>query len=279
MQVITRGNFTTDLGYELTVNGAFLDNKIASLAPGVDYFDAGGTRIGNVVRNQVGRPISSFFGYQTLGLFQTQEEVDAAPVQPGKGVGRFRFQDTNGDGTISAADRTYIGNPVPKFNGGINLRLNFRNFELTTFLYTALGFQNYNFSKWFTDFYPSFTGAAIGTNVRDSWLPGKGGNTTPIFENVSNFSTNNQSNTYYVEDGSYARLTNLQIAYNLPASLLGRLGVERARLYLQGSNLFTFSKYSGLDPGVGGNADTTLGIDVGNPPVTRGFNIGLNLGF
>ncbi len=125
IQVITRGNFTTDLGYELTVNGAFLDNKIASLAPGVDYFDAGGTRIGSVARNQVGRPISSFFGYKTLGLFQTQEEVDAAPCKQEKG-GRFRFQDTNGDGTISADDKNLLGNPVPKFNGGINPEVNFK---------------------------------------------------------------------------------------------------------------------------------------------------------
>jgi TonB-linked SusC/RagA family outer membrane protein len=280
MQVITRGNVTTDLGYEVNVNGAFLRNEIVALAPGVTNFDNGGSRIsGSVIRNQVGRPISSFFGYKVAGLYQNEEEVLNSPEQDGKGVGRFRFEDINGDGKITPDDRTYLGNPVPKFTGGVNLKLTFRNFEMETFLYTALGFQNYNNSKWFTDFYPSFTGAAQGVNVRESFTFERGGNTVPIYENVSNFSTNTQSTSYYVEPGSYARLTNLQLAYNLPASMLSRYKIEKARVYVQATNLLTFSKYSGLDPGVGGNADTTLGIDVGNPPVTQGFNVGVNFGF
>jgi TonB-linked SusC/RagA family outer membrane protein len=292
MEIATRGDITSDLNFEVRVSGSFLRNEIRSLAPGVPYFDAGGSRIGNLIRNEVGRPISSFYGYKTVGLWQSQEEIsaansldgDAATVfQNGAGVGRFKFQDLNGDNQITSADRTYLGDPVPDFTGGVNLRLNYKGFELETFISAAMGFQNYQFNKWFTDFYPSFTGAAIGTRVRDSFVPrelgGNGGNTVPIFENVSNFSTNTQSNSYYVEQGNYARLTNLQLAYNLPETMLTRFGMNRVRVYLQATNLFTISNYSGLDPGVGGGADTTLGIDVGNPPVTKGFNVGLNLGF
>jgi TonB-dependent starch-binding outer membrane protein SusC len=287
IEVATRGDITPKLNYEVRVSGSFLHNEIVSIAPNVPYFDGGGTRFGNVIRNQVGQSISSFFGYEVQGLWQSAEEVTAAneldgnsdEFQAGAAPGRFRYKDLNGDGKITTADRTTLGSPVPKFTGGINIRLNYGSFELETFLNTALGFQNYNFSKWFTDFYPSFTGAAIGTNVKDSWLPGKGGNTVPIFENVSNFSTNTQSSSYYVEQGNYARLTNLQLAYKLPAAVMSRYGITRARVYLQATNLFTISNYSGLDPGVGGQADTTLGLDIGNPPVTRGFNIGINLGF
>jgi TonB-dependent starch-binding outer membrane protein SusC len=280
LQVITRGKVASDFGYEVNLTGSFLNNNIQALAPGVEYFDVGGTRIsGNAIRNQVGRSISSFFGYKVTGLFQNQEEVNSSPAQDGKGIGRFRYQDVNGDGAITPDDRTYLGSPVPNFTGGLNLKLTYKNFELETFLYTALGFQNMNLSKWFTDFYPSFTGAAMGTRVRESFTFERGGNTVPIFENVSNISTNNAYNSYYVENGSFARLTNLQIGYKLPAAFLNRYGIERARVYLQTTNLFTISSYSGLDPGVGGQADTTFGIDVGNPPVTRGFNIGLNLGF
>ncbi len=290
IQVINRGTVAADFTYEANVTASFLNNEIVALDPNTPYFESGGTRIGNAVRNQVGQPISSFFGYQVVGLFQDKAAVDAAPAQDGKGVGRFQYADLNGrdengrltgqpDGKIDPDDRTYLGNPVPKFNGGINLKLNYRNFELETFLYTALGFQNYNFSRWFTDFYPSFTGAAIGNRVKESFTFENGGNTTPIFENISNISTNNAHNSYYVESGSYARLTNLQLAYKLPATLLSRYGIERARVYVQATNLLTFSKYSGLDPGVGGSADTNLGIDVGNPPVTRGFNIGVGFGF
>jgi TonB-dependent starch-binding outer membrane protein SusC len=279
MEVITRGNINTQVTFEARATASFLNNEIVSLAPGVTYFDGGGSRNGNLIRNQIGRPISSYFGYKVTGLFQTAEEVASAPAQDGKGLGRFRYADVNGDNVVNADDRVYLGDPVPDFNGGINLKLNYKNFELETFMAVFLGVENYNFSKWFTDFYPSFTGAAIGVNVRDSWTPERGGNTVPIFENISNFSNNTQSTSYYVENGNYARLTNLQLAYNFPSGFLSKYGFERARFYIQGTNLLTISNYSGLDPGVAGNADTTLGIDVGNPPVTRGFNVGLNLGF
>lgn len=292
MQIINRGNLTSDLKYEANLTGSWLSNEITGVAPGVTYFESGGTRIGNAIRNQVGGPMSSFFGYKVLGLFQTQAEIDAAPKQegvtrtqdatadsPAAGVGRFRYADVNGDGAITPDDRTAIGDPIPNFTGGLNLKFTYKAFELETFLYAALGFDNYNFSRWFTDFYPSFTGAAYGERVKESWTFEGGGNSTPIFENVSNISTNNAHNSYYVEKGNYARLVNLQVSYNLPGSMLDRIGFEKAKIYLQTTNVFTISNYSGLDPGVGGAADTTLGLDFGNPPVTRGYNIGVNLTF
>ncbi len=202
-------------------------------------------------------------------------------IRPG-GVGRFKFEDINGDGEITPDDRTYLGDPVPNFTGGLNIKATYRNWTLETFLLVMTGFENYHFAKWFTDFYPSFTGAAKGTNVKDSFVPeelgGNGGNTVPIFENVSNFSTNTQSNSYYVEDGSYARLTNLQIGYNFPESMLEPIGIDRLKVFVQGTNLFTISSYSRTRPGSRGAADTSFGIDIGNPPITRGFNIGVQLG-
>lgn len=279
LEITTRAQAFSVLDIEVRTSGSFLQNEIIALAPGVTYFDDGSTRNGNVIRNQVGKPISSYFGYKVQGLFQTQEEVDAAPTQDGKGLGRFRYEDINHDGEITSEDRTYLGSPVPKFTGGINLKFSYKNFELESFLSVSLGLQNYNFSKWFTDFYPSFTGAAIGTNVKKSWTPENGGNTVPIFENISNFSNNTQSVSYYVEKGDYARLTNLQLAYKLPVEFLSKYSIESMRVYLQATNLLTITKYTGLDPGVGGQADTTLGLDVGNPPVTKGFNVGVNVTF
>lgn len=295
IQLISRSQPGPDFNLEITATAAFLRNEIVDIAPGVPFFEGGGTRFGNVVRNQPGRPMSSYFGYQVQGLFQSQEEIDAAATQigvtktdnakddnPAGGVGRFRFEDINGDGEITPDDRTYLGDPVPNFTGGLNIKATYRNWQLETFLLVMTGFENYHFAKWFTDFYPSFTGAARGTNVKDSFVPqelgGNGGNTVPIFENVSNFSTNTQSNSYYVEDGSYARLTNLQIGYNFGESMLDRIGIDRLKVYIQATNLFTISKYSGLDPGVGGAADTSFGIDIGNAPITRGFNVGVQLG-
>ncbi|WPP53473.1 SusC/RagA family TonB-linked outer membrane protein [Catalinimonas niigatensis] len=288
LQLITRTNIGTDLNLEVTANAAFLRNEIVDIAPGVPFFEGGNTRFGNVVRNQAGRPMSSFFGYKVVGLYQDQAEVDNSPEQIGKGIGRFRYEDNSGpegvpDGEITPDDRTYLGDPVPDFTGGLNLKLTYRNWELETFLLIMTGFENFHAAKWFTDFYPSFTGAAKGANVKDSFVPqelgGNGGNTVPIYENISNFSTNTIPNSYYVENGNYARLTNLQIGYNFPLYVLENIGINRLRVYAQATNLFTISNYSGLDPGVGGAADTSFGIDQGNIPVPRGFNLGVNLGF
>ncbi|WP_080238992.1 SusC/RagA family TonB-linked outer membrane protein [Spirosoma rigui] len=280
IQVITRGKVVNDLSYELNVTGGILQNTIQSLAPGSPYFDAGGTRLnGNVVRNQPGQSISSFFGYKVIGLFNTAEEVKSAPTQEGAGLGRFRYADLNGDGKITSDDRTFLGSPVPKFNGGVTLTLRYKGFDFSAYAYTSIGNKIFNNSKWFTDFYPSFTGAAVSARVKNSWTPTNTNTSIPIFEGVSNFSTNTVPNSYYVENGSYLRLQNLSVGYNLPANLLSSIGLQRVRISASANNILTFTGYTGLDPAVGGNADSNFGIDVGNYPLTRSYNVGLNIGF
>ena len=302
MQIITRGRIGSEVGYEANITGSALSNKIVYLAPGLTYLTTvdPGFRGINPIRNQLGYSISAFYGYQTLGLWQSQEEINAAnslalvagkaasttpnsvtaaTFQDGAGPGRFRFADVNGDGKITPADRTYLGSPVPKFTGGLNLRFTYKGFDIETYAYTSLGNKIFNVSKWFTDFYPSFAGAAISARVKDSWTPQNTGATLPIYESAANFSTNTQSNSYYVEDGSYFRLQNLSIGYNFPAGLLSRIKLQRVRVFASVNNLLTITKYQGLDPSVGGNADTNFGIDVGNYPITRSFIGGLSIGF
>ncbi|MBC7570365.1 MAG: TonB-dependent receptor [Spirosoma sp.] len=281
MQLITRGRIGGEVGYEANVTGSFLSNKIVALAGDqtyITYINPGFRGI-NPIRNQLGQSISSFFGYQTVGLFQSQQEVDAAPTQQGAGPGRFRFADLNGDGKITPDDRTYLGSPVPKFTGGLTLKFTYKGFDIETYAYASVGNKIWNQSKWFTDFYPSFAGAAISERVKNSWTPQNTGATIPIFEAASNFSTNTQANSYYVEDGSYFRLQNLSVGYNVPASALSRIGLQRVRLFVSTNNLFTITKYQGLDPSVGGAADTNFGIDVGNYPITRQVLGGLAIGF
>ena len=278
--LINRGNISGDLGYEITAIGSFLDNKIVTLAPGVPYFAAGGTRLStNVVRNEPGHALSSFYGYKVIGLFNSKEEVAAAPTQSGAGPGRFRYADTDGNGKIDDADRQYLGSPIPKFTGSITLSLKYKGFDLNTNLYASLGGKIFNNQRWFTDFYPSFTGAAMGSRVKDSWLPTHTDTTVPIFESASNFSTNTQANSYYVENGSYGRMQYLNLGYTFPATLLNRANLSRLRVSISATNLFTITKYTGLDPSVGGSADTNFGIDVGNYPITRAYNVGLSFGF
>lgn len=294
IQVINRGSLSQDIGYEFTVNGGFLKNEIVALNPGATYLTTENPSYRGVtpIRNQIGRPISSFYGYEVIGLFQSQAEIDAAPFQPGvvrtqdatpenvtQGVGRFRFRDIDGDGEITSEDRTWLGSPVPKFTGGVNLRFTYSGFELETYLFTSLGNKIWNQSKWFTDFYPSFAGASISERVKDSWTPENPGSSIPIFENVSNFSTNTQANSFYVEDGSYLRMQNISLAYNLSSNIVSRLNLSKLRFFAGVNNVFTISGYQGLDPGVGGDVDTRFGIDVGNYPITRSWTLGLNLGF
>lgn len=293
IQIVNKGRVAPRVNYELTLTGSFLKNEITKVDESLDFFDvnpASNRLAGTMVRNQVGQSISAFFGYQVVGIFQNQAEVDGAPDQDGAGPGRFRFADLNGlddngkltgrpDGKIDAADRTYIGSPVPDFTGGVNLKVTFGQFDVETYLYTSIGNDIFHLSKWFTDFYPSFKGAAIGARVKDSWSTSNTGSENPIFEDVSNFSTNTQPNSWYVEDGSFLRMQNLSLGYNLSGKMMDRLKLRRARVYASVNNLFTITKYQGLDPGVGGAADTNFGIDVGNYPVTRSVMLGLGVTF
>lgn len=305
IQLINRGKLGSEVGYELNVNGSFLKNQVVSLAPGIDYVDVPTTstnRLGGIsfTRNQPGLPLASFYGYKVSGLWQTQEELNTASAtalaaakaastnpasvtsavyQEGAGLGRFRYEDVNGDGKITVDDRTFIGSPVPKFTGGVNLRFNYKGFDLATYLYTSLGNKIFNLSKWYTDFYPSFPGAAISSRVKDSWTPGNTTTMQPIFEDVGNISTNLAPNSFYVEDGSFLRMQNITLGYTLPNGTLDRIGLSRVRLSISANNIFTITGYKGLDPGVGGSADQNFGIDVGNYPVTRSYNAGLSVAF
>ena len=288
----TKGNITNGLTYELNVTGSFLKNEIVEIAGGQTYMTTvnPGYRGINPIRNQLGYSLSAFYGYQVDGLFRDAADVAGHATQPGAAPGRFKYRDIAGpkdaegnatgpDGVIDANDRTYLGSPVPKFTGGVNFVFRFKNFDFEGYLYASAGNKIFNVSKWFTDFYPSFQGASISARVKDSWSPTNLDAETPVFESASNFSTNTQSSSFYVEDGSYMRLQNLSLGYTLPAGMLDRLRMNRLRIFVATNNLFTITKYSGLDPAVGGAADTNFGIDLGNYPVTRSYTAGLNIGF
>lgn len=292
IQVITRGKFASEVGYEFDVTGSFLSNKITEIGGGLTYLlDVNpGFRGVNPIRNQLGYSLSSFYGYKVQGLFQSEEEIKTAPTQAGAGVGRFRYMDIDGrdangkltgkpDGKIDGDDRTYLGSPVPKFTGGLNFKITYKNFEVLSYFYTSIGNKIFNISKRFTDFYPLFAGSAISERVKDSWTPQNRDAKIPIFEANDGFSTGSQSSDFYVEDGSYLRFQNLSIGYNFPTALANKLKLGRVRVHGAVNNLFTITGYGGLDPQVAGAADTNFGVDLGNFPMTRQFTFGLNVGF
>jgi TonB-dependent starch-binding outer membrane protein SusC len=277
--MLTYKSKPADFRYEADVIFTTYRNRITKVSDITTNFDVsfGGRTGGQIVRNEVGQPVSSFFGYQVIGLFQSDDEVSKAPTQNGAAPGRFRYADINGDGTINDNDRTFIGNPNSDFNYGFNVRLFYKALEFEALFYGTQGGEALNFTKWFTDFYPSFAGIGKSARVLNSWTPTNTNTDIPRFENVSNFSTNAVLNSYYVEDASYLRLRSVKLGYNLPARLLGRAGIGSLKVFAQTTNLFTITNYDGMDPEVSG-VDTQFGIDLGNYPANRQFILGLSLG-
>ncbi|MDZ4709884.1 MAG: SusC/RagA family TonB-linked outer membrane protein, partial [Saprospiraceae bacterium] len=278
--IVNRGQFNSKIKYEASWSSSFLHNEIDYLAPNILFFGGNNYRGITPIRNAVGQSLSTFFGYKVLGYFKDAADVSNSPAQSGKGIGRFKYEDVNGDGKIDPNDRTFLGSPVPKYTGGLTFNLGLQNLTIETYLYTSIGNKIFNMSKQFTDFFGTFEGSAKGVRAKESWTPALGDNAVaPIWESASNISTNSAENSWYVEDGSYLRVQYLAFGYTLPSTLIKPLGLTKVKLSLAATNLLTITKYKGLDPGVGGDVDTNFGVDLGNYPVTRGLTFGLNVGF
>jgi TonB-linked SusC/RagA family outer membrane protein len=273
---VTYKNTFGEVGFNGSAVITTVNNEITKIADGVDFFDWGGSRIGSYNRNMVGHPMSAFYGYEVVGLFKDAAEVSSAAKQDGAEPGFFRYADINNDKVIDPKDRTFIGNPNPDFTYGLNLAFTYKNFDLSTFFYGSQGNDIFNNNKWWVDFWPSFQGQKSQDLLYRSWTPTNTGASVPKASNKSNFSTNTVSSSYYLEDGSFLRMKNLQVGYTLPASSLSKVYLKSVRVYVQAVNLFTITKYSGLDPEIGGG-DRAFGVDAGNYPNVKQFIIGLNL--
>ena len=290
LMINNRTKLSKDLRLNTTLTFTTYNNKITAIGKGLTFFDFNSpaneaNRIGgNATRNFVGESLNTFYGYQVIGLFQSAAEVSAAPTQAGAAPGRFRYADINGDKVINADDRTIIGDPNPDFTYGLNLAVEYKSVDVSVFFYGVAGKDAFNFVRWWTDFSSGFPGGRSKRALYDSWLPdGSRPNAkTPIQETTaveSGFSTSGAVNSYYVENASFFRMRNLQIGYTLPASLLNKAKISKARIYIQGTNLFTVTKYSGLDPDIIVNDDRAAGVDVGAFPTVKQFLVGLNVTF
>ena len=272
-----------DFDYGIGVNFTHNKNKIEDLAPtlGLTSFFAGAeSRIGPLVRHEIGHPVSTFYGYTQDGIFQTPAEA-AASNQSGAKVGRFRWKDINGDKKIDDNDKGVIGNPNPKLIFGLNLTAAYKGFDLSMFFTGSQGNQIFNYSRYFTDFF-GFNGNRSQRMLYESWTPNRTDAKLPLLDISDNESF--KPSSYYVENGSYIRCKALQIGYKVPVTVLRRFNIENLRFYVQGQNLFTITNYGGLDPAMGtrsgGNApDPYFGIDGGSYPNSRLISFGLNLGF
>ncbi len=285
---------TSDLRLDVNLNFTTYNNEIVKIAEGEEYFETETRRFGTaIIRNEVGHPISSYYGFQIDGFWNTDTEMQqanaaaqqatgnpSAVYQADMGLGRFRYRDVDGDGLITPEDRVFLGDPHPDFTYGATLGLNYKNIDLSLFLYGVQGAQIWNNVKWFTDFSNSFPGPRSYTALYESWTPDNPDAKVVRQEQAGSFSSNGVPNSYYVEDGSYLRLKSVVLGYEMPASLISRAGLRRLRLYVQGTNLFTITGYSGIDPEIGGRGNPTgFGIDEGVYTPVRQYTFGVNLSF
>lgn len=270
--VTYRGDIGQDLKYSVGANVTTYKNEVVAL-PSPHYFDS------DVVRNREGHPVSSFFGYKVIGLFNSAQEVADAPTQEGAAPGRFRFEDINNDGVINADDRTMLGHPNPDFTYGLNLRFEYKNFDLSAFFYGSQGNEIYASFRKNIEFVGSYPGWNKSRAMLNAWTPENTNTTVPKIEAFASPSTWNSNNSYYVEDGSFLKFRSITLGYRIPATVLEKIKITNARLFLQGLNLFTLTGYSGMDPEVGGSS-AAFGIDGGGYPKSeRGFMAGLSITF
>lgn len=270
-----------DMKLDVTGMITSYNNNIAALTPGLDFFN--GPQLRNIVptRNAVGHPVGAFFGYQVLGLFQN-DAAATAWNQPGATAGTFKYADVNGDKKIDDKDRTYIGNPNPAFTYGFNLAFTYKQFDVSAFLFGSQGNDIFDYTKIFTDFPDFFKGGLRREVALNSWTPSRTNTTIPKLMTTGSFSTDLVANSYFISDGSYLRVKQVQVGYTMNPAMLNKYGMDRMRVYLQAANLLTLTKYKGLDPELQssdiGNT-VGFGIDQGNYPHTPSFIVGLNINF
>ena len=254
-------NLTGDLKWETDFNISFNRNRLEKLEMQKIYNDAVTSGVVNeaVVRNEPGRPMGGFYGYISDG------------VNPE--TGELMYRDLNSDGRLSPSDRTYIGDPNPNFTYGMTNNFSWKNIDLSIFIQGSYGNDIYNASRIETE--GMYDGKNQTTRVLDRWqIPGQ-------ITDVPKAGFNIKNSTYFVEDGSYLRLKNISLGYNITSESLRRIGIRKLQPYVSASNLLTWTNYTGMDPEVNqwGNNGAVQGIDWGTYPHSRSFVVGLNVGF
>jgi hypothetical protein len=250
-------------------------NTVTGLSQDIYYTYGGGN---GVDKSLVGQPFGSWFGYKTDGIFHTQAEVNEYKskydVQFGApGVGRIKYVDANGDGKINTNDRTWLGSDNPKFIGGLNLSCSYKGFDLSMF-FNGMIRDAYNNSKYYTDLFQCWTGNH-STRLLDAMKAYQSFESTGYYDckvpalTTLNSNNEDQLSEFYIENGSYIKLKTLTLGYTLPQTLLNKLSLRTARVYLQAQNVFTITGYTGADPEV-------LGYSY---PLPRTYSFGMSFGF
>lgn len=289
--------------YEVGFNVSWGKNKVTSLGTGNEpiygAYLSEGSIVDYVTKTAVGRPIGSFYGYVTDGIFNTYEEVMESPqYDPGKNPldqttrpGDFRFKDINGDGRITAEDRTYLGSPLPDFVFGVPLNFSYGDFDLSMFFQGQTGNKIFNVMDYYLNngaegnLYADIRQKHWSGQVRDDrkFFPINIDHASVPDLDSSDTPRNFRASNFFVKDGSYLRLKELRLTYNVPKAIISKWRISNLALSLTAYNLLTVTGYDGLDPEVGKVSGTesnnlSMGVDHGNYPQARSFTLGLKIG-
>lgn len=275
----TKGEFK----FDVTANAAFLHNKIVSIKDDLTSLEplnlsrVRSLPLANIY--QVGSPVGAFYGYATDGLFQSTAEAKAyvnksgVVYQPNAVAGDMKFKDVNGDGVINNNDRVVLGNPFPKTTFSLNTNFRYKGFDMNIFLSGAAGNSVFNAVKY-TGLNGSFPGYNLLAESKDAWSPQNTDTKIPVLSATDNNNNFGRISDFYIEKADYLRLKNVAIGYTVKDSWLN--GKANLRFFISAQNLFTITKYSGMDPEVGLN---NFGLDLGKYPLSRIYMTGINATF
>ncbi|HEV2353124.1 MAG TPA: SusC/RagA family TonB-linked outer membrane protein, partial [Puia sp.] len=271
---VTSTNFSTrDFVWTTSLNISFNKNLVKKIS-GAPFPS------GFASWTQAGYPLGSFYGYKVVGIFNNASEIAKAPTQyQGTSPGDLQFADLNHDGVITTADQTVIGNANPKYYGGLTNTFSYKGFDLTLFFQFNVGNKIFNVNRQFAEGMNSLFGQYATTLKR--WEPTDTATSMPraVFGDPNGNAGN--TSTRFLEDGSYVRLKNVILAYNLPRNLVSHLKLGGIKLFIESQNLKTWTKYSGFDPEVNtfGMTNVAPGTDFLTYPQAKSFNFGADVTF
>jgi TonB-dependent starch-binding outer membrane protein SusC len=272
-------NFVRAFKWSTDVNFAVNRNTILDIGGAPQIF-AG--NVANIAQNvysgiiRIGEPLGSFYGYVTDGLYQSTEELAALVDANARKPGDRKYKDLNSDGVINDLDRTIIGRAQPKFIGGITNTFSYKGFDLSFFFQGVYGNDILNANRFELEYLNGTNN--LSRDVLRRWTPA---NTDTDIPRASSTRPANRISNRQIEDGSYLRLKNVQLAYNLSKSLIQKLKMESLRVYVTGQNLWTLTNYSGFDPEVSrfGQDNQSQGFDYASYPAAKTLMVGINVGF
>ncbi|HAZ03294.1 MAG TPA: TonB-dependent receptor [Marinilabiliales bacterium] len=262
-----------DFNYSIGVLATTVHNEVLSVGgnSGADSLLYGGDIKGYVTQTREGIPIGSFYGYKTDGIFQNEAELNAYPHTSTASVGSLRRVDYNGDGILNGNDRTNIGSPIPKIIFGLNIDLEYKNFDFSFGLQGQAGNKIFNGKEMVRPDQYNFE-----KHVLDAWAGEGTSNSEPA---PSWGGYNYDPSDKFIQDGSYARIRNIILGYTLPESITEKYHIGKLRIYVKGDNIYTFTKYTGYSPEIASSDVLANCIDMGVYPISAIYSFGVNLTF